>query len=522
MALSKPFAVNGNKVDIPLEKTDDGSMNYEEGFGPRYEQPIKAVIDEKGNITSTGGLQIQRPQFNGLMNALSQAIIENQERIVANHQHIVKVENTMSGCAFLAKDNKFGGLNSFSGATSFKAEVSFNANASFDTADFNTISAAAIHSNTIKTNSISATSAYIQKATLESINTKNIAVSASASIKDLSVSAASIDSLSIKVNPKVLKPLVYSAMASNMLLTKETLESKIINESVIYSAQGDDLIVTKGALEKQLKSLKEIISAMAANINGGTASFDVLKVKSLEVISATATQIDTGNIRADTIYTRRAIVSSGAGGIPVIKWSDADSGGDMDYIFKDPEVMEGQVIESFLDSFSIILKSRFGSYSGVGAKRLTLILDDNTLVYATSASKYVIDGEEYPFTYTWTPNLGVYTYNNVAQTSNYGTNNIFNNSGYGYMSNTFVAGAEFKLQFTNPLPLSKIKGISMINRSSNSSFAGFGSCDVVFRDTRGNEQTIHKLSLNNSLTSFNAYINAINTTDKTEPTETTN
>lgn len=337
MALSKPFAENGNKVSIALDKTDDGVMNYEEGFGARYEQPIKAVIDEKGNIVSTGGLQITRPQFNGLMNELSKAIIENQEKIIANRQHITKVENTMSGCAFLVGDNKFGGLNSFSGATSFKAEVSFEANASFDTADFNTISATAIHSNTIKTNSISAASAYIREASFENINAKNVAVSASAAIntanidtakiksatisasaintatisaaaihtlrvktisasalysnnasidileaeaaiaKDLSVSAASIDSLSINVNPEVLKPLVYSAMASNMLLTKKDLEDKLPSPSVtdssssesgsiIYSAMASSSIITKEVLDEQTKKIVESLNNQINNL----------------------------------------------------------------------------------------------------------------------------------------------------------------------------------------------------------------------------------------------------------------
>lgn len=323
MALSKPFAVNGNKVSIALDKTDDGVMNYEEGFGARYEQPIKAVIDEKGNITSTGGLQITRPQFNGLMNDLSKAIIENQEKIIANRQHIIKVENTMSGCAFLARNNKFGGLNSFSGATSFKAEVSFEVNASFDTADFNTISATAIHSNTIKTNSISASSAYIREASFENINAKNVAVSASAAIhtlraKTISASAASIDSLSINVNPEVLKPLIYSAMASNMLLTKKDLEDKLPSPSVtdssssesgsiIYSAMASSSIITKEVLDEQIKKIVESLNNQINNlentINGGNASFDTLKVKHLIVSSGANVISGSANTATTTTFT---------------------------------------------------------------------------------------------------------------------------------------------------------------------------------------------------------------------------
>ena len=79
MALTKPFAENGDKTPIELNPQADGSVSYENGFGVRYSMPIKAVIDSGGNITKTGGLQIQRPQMNQILYDLSSAIIENQE-----------------------------------------------------------------------------------------------------------------------------------------------------------------------------------------------------------------------------------------------------------------------------------------------------------------------------------------------------------------------------------------------------------------------------------------------------------
>lgn len=126
MALNKAFAENGDKVKISENKTDNGVLNYDEGFGQRYEQPIKAVIDEKGNITSTGGLQITRPQFNGLMNDITTAIIENQNAILANQQaiqeNLAKIEalrayadDRFSGCAGLDLPNIFSQLNQFKG-----------------------------------------------------------------------------------------------------------------------------------------------------------------------------------------------------------------------------------------------------------------------------------------------------------------------------------------------------------------------------------------------------------------------
>lgn len=81
MALTKPFAANGDKTPIELNTTSDGVVNYENGFGARYSMPIKAVIDSSGNITKTGGLQIERGQMNQIFNDFSSAIIENQENI---------------------------------------------------------------------------------------------------------------------------------------------------------------------------------------------------------------------------------------------------------------------------------------------------------------------------------------------------------------------------------------------------------------------------------------------------------
>lgn len=81
MALTRPFAENGDKTPIELNPQADGSVSYENGFGARYSMPIKAVIDSGGNITKTGGLQIQRPQMNQILYDFSTAIIENQNSV---------------------------------------------------------------------------------------------------------------------------------------------------------------------------------------------------------------------------------------------------------------------------------------------------------------------------------------------------------------------------------------------------------------------------------------------------------
>ena len=106
MALTKPFAANGDKTPIKLDTTADGVVNYENGFGARYSMPIKAVIDSGGNITKTGGLQIERGQMNQILNDFSSAIIENQENI-----------GVLSNLQTTAKDNLVGAINEVNSTT---------------------------------------------------------------------------------------------------------------------------------------------------------------------------------------------------------------------------------------------------------------------------------------------------------------------------------------------------------------------------------------------------------------------
>lgn len=70
MALTKPFAENGNKTAIPAT-TNDGSVSYDQGFGSFYALPPEE-----------GGLFIDRAQFNQLMYDTTSAIISNQNSIM--------------------------------------------------------------------------------------------------------------------------------------------------------------------------------------------------------------------------------------------------------------------------------------------------------------------------------------------------------------------------------------------------------------------------------------------------------
>lgn len=69
MALTKPFAENGNKTTIPAT-TSDGSVSYDQGFGSFYALPPEE-----------GGLFIDRAQFNQLMYDTTSQVLDNKNNI---------------------------------------------------------------------------------------------------------------------------------------------------------------------------------------------------------------------------------------------------------------------------------------------------------------------------------------------------------------------------------------------------------------------------------------------------------
>ena len=69
MALTKPFAENGNKTTIPAT-TSNGSVSYDQGFGSFYALPPEE-----------GGLFIDRAQFNQLMYDTTSQVLDNKNNI---------------------------------------------------------------------------------------------------------------------------------------------------------------------------------------------------------------------------------------------------------------------------------------------------------------------------------------------------------------------------------------------------------------------------------------------------------
>ena len=69
MAITTPFAQNGDKKEIP-QTTSDGSLSFDRGFGSLYALPPEE-----------GGLFIDREQFNQLVYQITEAILANQQSL---------------------------------------------------------------------------------------------------------------------------------------------------------------------------------------------------------------------------------------------------------------------------------------------------------------------------------------------------------------------------------------------------------------------------------------------------------
>lgn len=103
MALTTPFAQNGNKTTIP-QTTADGSVSYDQGFGAFYALPPEE-----------GGLFIDRAQFNQLMYDTTSAVIENNQSITQINSKIsilsqpvdvqITLGDSLSGAQFQTLDD---------------------------------------------------------------------------------------------------------------------------------------------------------------------------------------------------------------------------------------------------------------------------------------------------------------------------------------------------------------------------------------------------------------------------------
>lgn len=103
MALTKPFAQNGDKKAIP-QSTSDGSVSFDRGFGSFYALPPEE-----------GGLFIDRAQFNQLMYDTTSAVISNQNSINTLNSKVANIESNVStGVVNLTGNQTIAGTKTFS------------------------------------------------------------------------------------------------------------------------------------------------------------------------------------------------------------------------------------------------------------------------------------------------------------------------------------------------------------------------------------------------------------------------
>ncbi|HED5364317.1 TPA: hypothetical protein R5B02_001618 [Campylobacter jejuni] len=76
--LTKAFAENGSKIEIPLDIQPSGSVSFNEGFGGLYSKPVKPQSEGE-----QAGLQIQRENINWLFNAITSDVIQNSDDLGA-------------------------------------------------------------------------------------------------------------------------------------------------------------------------------------------------------------------------------------------------------------------------------------------------------------------------------------------------------------------------------------------------------------------------------------------------------
>ena len=84
MALTTPFAQNGDKKEIP-QNSSNGSVSFNNGFGSLYALPPEE-----------GGLFIDRAQFNQLMFDTTSQVLENKQQITAQANRINEVNTTLT------------------------------------------------------------------------------------------------------------------------------------------------------------------------------------------------------------------------------------------------------------------------------------------------------------------------------------------------------------------------------------------------------------------------------------------
>ena len=286
MALTKPFAEQGEKKAISLTPDAEGTMNYQDGFGQRYSLPVKSTISEDGTITTTGGLWIQREQFNQLMFDATSAIIENQDNITQLNQDLGNKDDLTT----TNKDNIVSAIN----------EIDSNIG------DLNDLT------TTEKSNVVSAVneidSNYVRldtEQTIPSVKTFSNVVNFG-SIVNVNGEANFSDNVEMVNTPTITTPKTFQDLIDNELITKAQSVSKFVDFDTNQSVSGLKTFTTLPQSESTPTNDKDLTTKLYVDTTLSDKIAEIGKAMGFKGIVENATDLPTDTATDGDMYYNKA------------------------------------------------------------------------------------------------------------------------------------------------------------------------------------------------------------------------
>ena len=286
MALTKPFAEQGEKKAISLTPDAEGTMNYQDGFGQRYSLPVKSTISEDGTITTTGGLWIQREQFNQLMFDTTSAIIENQDNITQLNQDLGNKDDLTT----TNKDNIVSAINELDSNIGDLQDLT-------TTEKSNVVSAInEIDSNYVRLDT---------EQTIPSVKTFSNVVNFG-SIVNVNGEANFNDNVEMVNTPTITNPKTFQDLIDNELITKAQSVSKFVDFDTNQSISGLKTFTTLPQSEATPTNDKDLTTKLYVDTTLSDKIAEIGKAMGFKGIVENATDLPTDTATDGDMYYNKA------------------------------------------------------------------------------------------------------------------------------------------------------------------------------------------------------------------------
>lgn len=286
MALTKPFAEQGEKKAISLTPDAEGTMNYQDGFGQRYSLPVKSTISEDGTITTTGGLWIQREQFNQLMFDATSAIIENQDNITQLNQDLGNKDDLTT----TNKDNIVSAINELDSNIGDLQDLT-------TTEKSNVVSAInEIDSNYVRLDT---------EQTIPSVKTFSNVVNFG-SIVNVNGEANFNGNVEMVNTPTITSPKTFQDLIDNELITKAQSVSKFVDFDTNQSVSGLKTFTTLPQSEATPTDDKDLTTKLYVDTTLSDKIAEIGKAMGFKGIVENATDLPTDTATDGDMYYNKA------------------------------------------------------------------------------------------------------------------------------------------------------------------------------------------------------------------------